>query len=164
MPRVDDVAWPAQLDGVQLDRAADVVHLHRLGQDDLSLAVDARYPAPWRSGEASRPSDVEIATRAQDAELHALVPDDQHDGPARVDARPRRAMQASVTTTANAININTATAEELDQLPHVGRKTAEKIIQFREENGPFRRVEHVMQIRGISEKRFLELQPFLKAE
>ena len=72
--------------------------------------------------------------------------------------------QASVTTTANAININTATAEELDQLPHVGRKTAEKIIQFREENGPFRRVEHVMQIRGISEKRFLELQPFLKAE
>ena len=62
------------------------------------------------------------------------------------------------------ININTASVDELEKLPYIGRKTAEKIIQFREENGPFRRVEHLMQIRGISEKRFLEIQPFLKAE
>ena len=64
----------------------------------------------------------------------------------------------------DAININTATAADLERLPHIGRKTSETIIQFREENGPFRRVEHILQIRGISEKRFLEIQPFLKAE
>jgi len=62
------------------------------------------------------------------------------------------------------IDINTATAEQLEALPYIGRKTAEKIIQFREDNGPFRRVEHLMQIRGVSEKRFLEIQQFLKAE
>lgn len=72
--------------------------------------------------------------------------------------------QTAATPTQKAININTTSAEELDMLPHIGRKTAEKIIQFREENGPFRRVEHLMQIRGISEKRFLEIQQFLKAE
>ena len=72
--------------------------------------------------------------------------------------------QTSAAATQNAININTATADELEKLPYIGRKTAEKIIQFREENGPFRRVEHLMQIRGISEKRFLEIRPFLKAE
>jgi competence ComEA-like helix-hairpin-helix protein len=73
-------------------------------------------------------------------------------------------VQISVAAEQSVLNINTATAEELDQLPYIGRKTAEKIIQFREENGPFRRVEHVMQIRGISEKRFNEIRSFLKAE
>jgi competence ComEA-like helix-hairpin-helix protein len=70
----------------------------------------------------------------------------------------------SVAAVQSALNINTATAEELESLPYIGRKTAEKIVQFRAENGSFRRVEHLMQIRGISEKRFLEIQPFLKAE
>jgi competence protein ComEA len=72
--------------------------------------------------------------------------------------------QTHAAASQNAININTASADELENLPYIGRKTAEKIIQFRDENGPFRRVEHVMQIRGISEKRFLEIQPFLKVE
>jgi competence protein ComEA len=72
--------------------------------------------------------------------------------------------QTSAVASPSAININTATAKELESLPHIGRKTAEKIIQFRENNGPFRRVEHLMQIRGISEKRFLEIEQFLKAE
>jgi competence ComEA-like helix-hairpin-helix protein len=63
-----------------------------------------------------------------------------------------------------AININTATVAELEKLPHIGRKTAEAIVDFREQNGPFRRVEHIMQIRGISETRFAELGPYLKIE
>lgn len=62
------------------------------------------------------------------------------------------------------ININTATVDALEKLPHIGRKTAESIIEFRDSNGPFRRVEHLMQIRGISEERFLELRPFIKTE
>jgi competence protein ComEA len=64
----------------------------------------------------------------------------------------------------NAININTATAAELEKLPHIGTKTAESIVKFRMENGPFRRVEHLMQIRGISETRFDELRNFIKTE
>ena len=64
----------------------------------------------------------------------------------------------------DAININTATAEELEKLPHIGRKTAEAIVQFRTDNGPFRRPEYLMLIRGISEKRFAEMRTFLKTE
>ena len=69
-----------------------------------------------------------------------------------------------VPTASDALNINTATADQLEKLPHIGRKTAETIVQFREENGPFRRAENLLQIRGVSEKRFLELRQFLKAE
>ena len=64
----------------------------------------------------------------------------------------------------NAININTASVGEFEKLPHIGHKTAEMIVQFREENGPFRRVEQIMQIRGISETRFTEIRQFLKTE
>jgi competence protein ComEA len=63
-----------------------------------------------------------------------------------------------------AININTASREELEALPHIGRKTAETIVVFREQNGPFRRVEHLLLIRGMSESRFEELRPMLRIE
>ena len=65
---------------------------------------------------------------------------------------------------ASAININTATIDDFERLPHIGRKTAEAIIEFRTVNGPFRRVEHLMLIRGVSETRFAELQPILRAD
>ncbi|MBK6749990.1 MAG: helix-hairpin-helix domain-containing protein [Acidobacteria bacterium] len=64
----------------------------------------------------------------------------------------------------NAININTASVEDLEKLPHIGRKTAEAIVEFRAVNGPFRRVEHLMQIRGVSEERFGALRPHIKIE
>ena len=68
------------------------------------------------------------------------------------------------TPSGNAININTATVDELEKLPHIGRKTAETIVEFRTANGPFRRVEHLMQIRGVSEERFEALRPHIKIE
>ncbi|MEO6655842.1 MAG: helix-hairpin-helix domain-containing protein [Pyrinomonadaceae bacterium] len=72
--------------------------------------------------------------------------------------------QPEVHSNESALNINTATATDLEKLPYIGRKTAEAIVEFRQANGPFRRVEHIMQIRGISEKRFIELRPFLITE
>lgn len=71
---------------------------------------------------------------------------------------------ANTVASTEAININTATVDELEKLPHIGRKTAESIVEFRTANGPFRRAEHLMQIRGVSEERFLELRPFIKTE
>jgi competence ComEA-like helix-hairpin-helix protein len=67
-------------------------------------------------------------------------------------------------TVAGAVNINAASADDLEKLPHVGRKTAEAIVQFRSENGPFRRPEHLLLIRGVSEQRFVELRPFICTE
>ena len=64
----------------------------------------------------------------------------------------------------NSININTASADELGKLPTIGPKTAESIASFRDENGPFRRVEHMMLIRGISERRFLKMRDYIRAE
>lgn len=50
------------------------------------------------------------------------------------------------------ININTATPAELDLLPGVGEVTAERIVQFREENGPYRSIDDLIHVQGISDR------------
>ena len=55
---------------------------------------------------------------------------------------------------ADTININTATIEELVQLDRVGPKYAERIVAFREQNGPFEAPEDIMQVAGIGPKTF----------
>ena len=52
------------------------------------------------------------------------------------------------------MNINRANIKELEALPGVGPSTAEAIIQFREENGPFKTIEDLMLVPGIKEGRF----------
>ena len=78
----------------------------------------------------------------------------------------RRVYQAAPNTApaADAININTATSAELERLPRIGPKTAANIVKFRTDNGPFRQVEELMQIHGISEKKFLEIRQYLRTE
>jgi competence protein ComEA len=50
------------------------------------------------------------------------------------------------------VDINKATATELEQLPGVGPSIALKIVEFREKNGPFQSVDELLKIRGIGEK------------
>ena len=55
---------------------------------------------------------------------------------------------------AEMININTASAEELEQLYRVGPVYAVRIIEYREKNGPFERPEDIMKVPGIGSKTF----------
>lgn len=64
----------------------------------------------------------------------------------------------------NAININTASAAELEAIPYIGEKLAKKIIEHRETHGKFRKAEHLMLVAGISDKRFREIRKLIKAE
>ena len=59
------------------------------------------------------------------------------------------------------ININAASVVELQTLPGIGEKTAELIVEYRQKNGPFKKVEDLMNIRGIGEKNFLKLRPLI---
>ena len=68
------------------------------------------------------------------------------------------------TISASAVNINTATAEELEKLPHIGEKTAREIVEYREKYGKFRRPEHLMLVKGISDERFREIKNLIKVE
>ena len=59
---------------------------------------------------------------------------------------------------ADKLDLNQATVEELDTLPGVGPAIAKRIVAFREKNGGFKRIEDLMNVRGIGEKTFLRLR------
>jgi competence protein ComEA len=56
------------------------------------------------------------------------------------------------------ININTASVDELDTLPGIGPTTAQKIVDYRDENGPFSTLEDIMNVSGIGPATFEEIQ------
>lgn len=59
------------------------------------------------------------------------------------------------------VNVNTADASQLALLPRVGPSVAQKIIDFRKENGPFKSAEDLMLVQGIGEKTFQLLKPYV---
>ena len=59
------------------------------------------------------------------------------------------------------VNLNSATAEQLEKLPGVGPATAKRILEYRQKNGGFKKIEELMNVRGIGEKTFLRMKPQL---
>jgi competence protein ComEA len=65
---------------------------------------------------------------------------------------------ATVPTPASPVNLNTATAADLEKLPGIGPAMATRILEYRQKNGGFKKVEELMNIQGIGEKSFLKLK------
>jgi competence protein ComEA len=59
------------------------------------------------------------------------------------------------------VNLNTATSTQIATLPGIGEKAAQRIIEYREKNGGFKKVEELMNVKGIGEKSFLKLKPLV---
>jgi competence protein ComEA len=76
-------------------------------------------------------------------------------------AAARAADVAAPAADGKKVNINQASAEQLANLPRVGVKAAQRIVDFRKASGPFARVEDLMEVKGFGEKRFEQLKPYL---
>lgn len=61
-----------------------------------------------------------------------------------------------------AININSAKIEELKKIPGIGEATAQKIIEYREQNGGFLSKEEIMNVSGIGKKKFENMKDYIK--
>ena len=66
--------------------------------------------------------------------------------------------RASNAQSTERIDLNTADQEALEALPGIGPRTAERIIEYRSENGGLKKVEELMNVRGIGERTFLRLR------
>jgi len=62
-------------------------------------------------------------------------------------------------TAKKVININQANSTQLQTLPKIGKKVAQRILDYRKKHGKFKRVEDLMKVKGIGEKTFKNLKP-----
>jgi len=72
-----------------------------------------------------------------------------------------RSEKGSSGTPSGKLNINTASAEQLESLPGVGPVTARAIIEYRQQNGGFRSVDELIEVRGIGPKRLEQIRPYV---
>jgi competence protein ComEA len=64
-------------------------------------------------------------------------------------------------TAASPINLNSASVAQLQTLPGIGASTAQRIVEYRQKNGSFKKIEELMNVKGIGEKSFLKLKPLI---
>lgn len=67
------------------------------------------------------------------------------------------AVETVEVTVNDMINLNTASKEELMLLDGIGEKLAERILTYREENGPFAKIEDIQNVKGIGEKTYAKI-------
>ena len=117
-----------------------------------SRVIDAVTAAGGATDEA-RTDAVNLAQEVQDGQ-QIVIPSRVDDQAASSGAADRTASSSSQASGDDGlVNINTATAEELETLKGVGAATAEKIIADREANGPFKSIDDLTRVSGIGEKK-----------
>jgi competence protein ComEA len=159
-PIVADTAGPAATEAqppaevvVDVVGAVMTPGLYRL--DEGSRVADAVSLA----GGATRKADlagVNLAAPLVDG-TQIIVPRKGQAAPAGVAAAPGGS-GAAQSSPAGPIHLNTATEEELETIPGVGPVTAQRIIDFREQNGPFRSVDELDAVSGIGPKRLEQMR------
>lgn len=60
------------------------------------------------------------------------------------------------------VDLNTATAADLELLPGIGPKTAERIIELRETRGKFNTIDELLEVKGMGEKKLKAIKPFIE--
>ena len=78
-----------------------------------------------------------------------------------VEAAQAKPAPAKAAAPSAPLNINTATAAQLETLPGIGARTAQAIVDQRQKSGGFKKIEDLMTVQGIGEKSFLKLKPMV---
>jgi len=152
----------------QAPKAAKPAHATNAAQP--AQAVNGAKPA--QTAKAAKPAEVaKVAKPAQTAKAAKSAQTEKAAKPAQAEkaAKPATRVKAAKpattakahATAANPVNLNTASVTQLQTLPGIGASAAQRIVEYRQKNGAFKKIEELMNVRGIGEKSFLKLKPLI---
>ena len=118
-----------------------------------SIAQDAVNAAGGPTSQASF-ATINLASPLQDGQLIVL---------GLIEDSASRSNPNSLTTltTSSSLNVNTATAPDLERLPGIGPSLATAIVSYRQENGPFTELEDLLSVSGIGPAKLEQIRPFV---
>jgi len=149
---------------VDVDGAVAAPGVYAVTRTDVVRVCDV-IEAAGGLADGADTSSLNLAAPIEDGSK-VYVPLEGEDAPAQVTGAGTASGTEGATGTAGAsgttlVNINTATAEELDTLPGVGEATAQAIIEDREANGPFSSKEDIMRVSGIGEAKYAQMEDLI---
>ena len=153
------------------NRSASVVVMSEGAVFDTVLPVDTQETSGYaeKPSEAMEPSveeaaaDLSQVARAAQPSASSFEPSKEKLPEVQTgDVSPE--ISEAETITQQKVNLNTATLNQLIELPGIGEKRAEDILAYRMEHGSFSKIEDVMKVSGIGRGIFSEIKPYLTVE
>ena len=108
-----------------------------------------------KAGGLTDKASIDKINRAEQLHNHQLIIISNIE---EINNSPTQAISSNFNSGDILININTATADELQNIPGIGEAKAQSIISYREENGDFKSIEDIMNVSGIGEKSFEKMK------
>lgn len=148
----------------------DVWNLAAKVKDGMQINISAKAPAgskpsaktssrskgaPPRAMTGNLPVNVEVPEGFRSQPTTELQPENPSEP-----SRPRTAKKEA--PPAGSVSLNSSNAQELQRLPGVGPSTAEKIIEYRQQNGPFSSIDELLAVKGIGPKKLEAMRKYLR--